>query len=112
MDGSAYTLTLNITNNSTNAITIDAIKLEWPDSYNGPLTEISLGGVKIFFNTPVASSPVGIPDDYAWKTGSGTRKLDPGASKDLVFLFDLGADSSGYSLEVLFDNSCMIEKSK
>ena len=62
----------------------------------------------MIFDKKIASSPVSIPSEQPWKTGSGTRKLDNGQSGTLLFLFELGAQSSGYSVEVGFDNGCTI----
>ncbi|MGD8456631.1 MAG: hypothetical protein PVF83_09625 [Anaerolineales bacterium] len=110
VNSGSKTILFNITNDSGSAIIIDAITLSWPVGTNGSMEEITLGGVKIFFNNPVAISPVSIPVEYSWKTGSGTRKLDPGTSKDLEFLFELDAYNSGYSVNVDFDNGCTIYK--
>jgi hypothetical protein len=98
-----------ITNNSGSEIYIETLSLSWPVANNGTLQIINLHNSPIF-NVVVSSSPVSIPSQYAWSTGSGTRRLDSGQTSTLSFLFELGAQSSGYSVHLVFDNGCVINK--
>jgi hypothetical protein len=99
----------NIVNNSGGEIRIETLTLTWPVSHNGALEAITLRTSPIF-NVVVPSSPLSIPAQYAWSTGSGTRRLDNGQSGTLAFTFELGAQSSGYAVSIGFENGCVINK--
>jgi hypothetical protein len=107
VDGS--TLYFNIDNKSGSSIIIDTVTITWPAG-NGSLEEIKLNTVTIF-NDPVAP-PSAVISSGDWSVGIGTRSIANNLNRNLIFVFELGADSTGYSVDVTFDVSCPIHKSK
>jgi hypothetical protein len=80
--------------------------LDWPTNTNGSLKEILSGNQQIY-NTEVATSPVIIPDQYNWKAGTPNFRIwDAGMTKSLEFRFNSGLATSGYNVQVAFDNGC------
>lgn len=106
-DGGKY-VQFSIENNSGSQVELFEIVIGWPTGYNGDLKEISFGGNTIF-DTQTGSSPLEIPLQANWKSGSQSkRRINDGEAKLLRFDFDLGAQSSGYSIAVTFDNGCTV----
>jgi len=102
----------DITNNLSYQIQITKITLDWPTNTNGSLKEILSGNQQIF-NTEVAASPVVIPDQYNWKAGTPNFRIwDVGMTKSLEFRFNSGIATSGYNVQVGFDNGCSVTVSQ
>jgi serine/threonine-protein kinase len=87
-----------ITNNSGATITLDSMSLSWPVS-NDALFNVFLKGGMIWSGAST-SSPTNIS---SWSGGSGAREVD--ASANLEVFFGVAA-SSGYSLNLTFNNGC------
>ena len=71
---------------------------------NGNLKEIKLKNKKIY-DIEIGPSPVTIT---TWKEGTGIRKIGSGDTQTILFIFDVFAAASGYSIEITFDNGCTI----
>jgi serine/threonine protein kinase len=87
-----------ITNNSGGTITLESMSLSWPVS-NDALFNVFLRGGMIWSGAST-SSPTNIS---SWSGGSGAREVD--ASANLEVFFGVAA-SSGYSLNLTFNNGC------
>ncbi len=90
-------------NGGTGIVEIFKIFLNWPPA-NIELTKIELGGDAIW-DKKDKNPPTLIAG--GWKSGV-SRSIGAGNSKTLKFVFDQAALASGYSLEVTFNNSCMV----
>ena len=87
-----------ITNNSGGTITLESMSLSWPVS-NDALFNVFLRGGMIWSGAST-SSPTNIS---SWSGGSGAREVN--ASANLEVFFGVAA-SSGYSLNLTFNNGC------
>ena len=82
---------------------IKKIYLDWPEE-NVILIKIELGGNAIW-DKKDKSPPTNIGG--GWKSGV-SRRIGPGNSKTLMFVFDKAAKPSPYDLKVTFDNGCVV----
>jgi hypothetical protein len=93
-----------VTNFSGSTITITAIWIDWPAG-NDALERVEFGGDRIWFGDD-EDPPSSMPPWFGW---SRDRELRNYRDKDLEFRFERIAASTGYNLEVTFDNSCTIQ---
>ena len=93
-----------IANEDSSPVTIKAIYLKWPDS-NERLEAILLGRDTIW-DQGDSTPPTYI--NSGWLS-SGSRVIGPDEIKRLTFRFSDSAASSGYYLEVTFNNGCTLE---
>jgi serine/threonine protein kinase len=93
----------NLTNSSVSSITIASIWFKWPYS-NEELIRIKYADQTIW------SGESGPPSATItnWSGGAEKRGLSQGSSKPLQFKFEEDVASSGYDLELTFDNGCTI----
>jgi hypothetical protein len=94
-----------ISNGSGGNIRITSLYINWPEG-NQVLKKIELNGSEIWSGEDEAP-PTNISSGM-----KGNRLIGTGQSKTLHFYFDQEASSSGYSLEVGFDNGCSSQQSK
>ena len=90
-------------NGGVATVEISNIFLDWPPD-NAELTKIELGGDAIW-DQKDHNPPTNIGG--GWKSGV-SRSIGPSSLKTLMFVFDKEAKSSGYTLEVTFDNGYVI----
>lgn len=108
----AKQMQFTINNASGGAITLSVLEMQWQSASNknGDLMSISLVSGNVIYNTK--SGPVGtdndldIPGDRAWAAGS--RVINSGTSPALIFLFDKGAEATGYLINLTFSNGCAV----
>ncbi len=93
-----------VLNESSTAVTITKIYIDWPSS-NWRLRYIILDE-DVIWDRGDEYPPTYI--EHGWKTG-GSRKIGASESKALLFVFGADASSSGYYLKVGFDNGCYLE---
>jgi len=95
-------LSVDIINNSTVTVKIMYVHLDWPP-VNVRLNKIELDGETIWDGGD--NSP---PTDITggWKPPDSRRKIDPGSTETLVFIFDSDALPGPYSLSIGFDPPC------
>ena len=96
----------DITNNGGDTASIEQIFISWPDANNGQLTEIWFGGTSPIFAEGRDSSTTIIKPSW----GTGGRTIDGGTQKTLEFWFEADAvdDEGQYSIEITFDNGCIV----
>ena len=94
-----------ISNGSGGNIRITSLYINWPEG-NQVLKKIELNGSEIWSGEDEAP-PTNISSGL-----KGNRLIGTGQSKTLHFYFDQEASSSGYSLEVGFDNGCSSQQSQ
>jgi hypothetical protein len=90
-------------NGGTGIVEIFKIFLNWPFE-NNELTKIELGG-NVIWEKKDKSPPTLIAG--GWLSGAN-RSIGSESSKTLTFVFDMEAKPSGYTLQVTFDNGCVI----
>jgi len=97
---------IEVINNSGVALKIVGLHLDWPPA-NSRLKKIELSGDEIW-NGADNNPPTDIPAEGGWNGPSFRRWVGAGAVKPLVLFFNSDADSSGYWLNLEFDNGCTI----
>ena len=95
-------LSVDIINNSTVTVKIIYVHLDWPP-VNVRLNKIELDGETIW-DAGDNSPPTDITG--GWKPQDSRRKIDPGSTERLVFIFDQDALPGPYALGVFFDPPC------
>lgn len=93
-----------ITNNSADTIQISEIFLDWPDG-NDLLKKVKLAK-KTIWDIKDGSPPTYIYDE--WKGTLGQREIKPGKSAEIVFEFDNKVNITGYFLELVFNEFCVL----
>jgi len=97
------TTTWTITNTSGDVLTVDVIDLDWPAS-NDALYNFYINSSQIWsgeqLNSPTHIDVSGLPLSQRQVGASGTMRA----------FFGMSAASSGYNLQVEFDNSCQVSK--
>jgi len=96
-------LRIRVFNNSSNAIQIDSLHLEW-DSEFDRLRDIELGLERIW-DVRDSNPPTDIPAEGDWIPGAD-RTIAPFGNENLTFRFDEEIDEGGYSVILTFDNGC------
>ena len=95
-----------ITNNGGDTASIEQIIIAWPIT-NGRLTEIRFGGT-----SPIAEGfePTSATIIKPQWLPAGDRTIDGGTPKTLEFWFEEGTvdDEDQYSIEITFDNGCIV----
>jgi hypothetical protein len=94
-----------VTNTSASDIYVMGFYIEWPPEHT-LLDELKLGSPKIWSEDTTIS-----PTTYTWPDTHKNQKIKAGEIKSLEFRFDDDAPSPLYTLEVTFDNGCVITPS-
>ncbi len=94
---------IRVFNNSSNAIRIDSLHLEW-DSEFERLRDIELGTERIW-DVRDSNPPTDIPAEGNWIPGAD-RTIAALSNENLTFRFDEEIDEGGYSVILTFDNGC------
>jgi len=94
----------SISNSTGSSIRIDAIYLNWPEG-NEKLKKIELAE-HVIWDEEEDPPTVNITSGF-----HGNRQIGSGQSEYLSFFFDSNASSSGYSLEIGFNNGCSPQQS-
>ncbi len=95
------TISWTITNDSATNATINAITINWP-SGNDYLDSITLGGETIWDQQDNLPPTV---VDASWK-GNASRTIGAGSTMTITFQFGEAAASSGYDLNIQFNQDC------
>ncbi len=105
-------LDVSVTNGSGIQLVLTDLTIIFQDTSNknGSLKEIKMksgGNENQIYDTEGGSPRV--VDSNDWKGGTTSdRTFSNGQNKTLQFLFDKGAESTGYSLTLVFDNGCSV----
>jgi hypothetical protein len=89
-------------NISASDIYVMGFYIEWPPAHT-LLDELKLGSPKIWSEDTTVS-----PTTYTWPETHKNRKLKPSEDKRLEFRFDDKAPTQSYTLQVTFDNGCVV----
>jgi hypothetical protein len=106
-------LGVDITNNSGSPIIIQSLFVNWADSPSSQnLTQIFLNGASIW-NTSDPDSPSTLPDEGGgmWPGPASDRTIPNGASQSLTLQFQEILLSTGYQVQITFDNGCQVSGS-
>lgn len=91
-----------ITNNSGASFTINSIQISWPAA-NDELEEIYLSASSIWDGS---ENPPSATISSSWNGGDSRRTVSPFSDPNIAFYFDDYAQSSGYSLTIIFSGGC------
>jgi tRNA A-37 threonylcarbamoyl transferase component Bud32 len=95
----------SISNGTGGKMKVEEIYIDWPDG-NGVLNKIELEGSQIW---------PGVDEDPPTNITSGMtgdRQIESGSSKMMRFFFGSDGSSSGYTLEIGFNNGCSPRQSR
>lgn len=104
-------LTLGLTNNDAQAVTITRLELNWPDTpASQKLRNVYLDSAELIDDND-NQPPSLIPDETDWEGPAANRQLNPSATGTLFFHFQEALQPGGYSLIIDFDNGCRLSVS-
>jgi hypothetical protein len=94
-----------VTNYTGSDIYVMGFYIDWPVAHT-LLDELKLDSPKIWSEDDTEP-----PTSHTWSVTHKNRKLKPSEDKRLEFRFDDKAPSQSYTLQVTFDNGCVITPS-
>jgi hypothetical protein len=94
----------SISNDTGGKIKVEEVHINWPEE-NGVLNKIKLDESQIWSGE--VYSPTKITSGM-----TGDRQISSGGSRRMRFFFGSDAYSSGYTLEIVFNNDCSPSQSR